>query len=179
MNKCKCKITYGFTWEDLYSWARIVYSPLKPHWNCNLDLKPIGSHWSLLYGEKSWNIYLKNINFISTEERKSRTSWMISKMSKIFISTFLCLKWNNPLILVFHALFCETCGSRWYHILICILMTSLRQVCVQTSFGTSDLFYSMNCHTVLQLNWTPNKAVHTLYFLLSCINGKNDPLILR
>ncbi len=35
--------------------------------------------------------------------------------------------------------------------LICIGMTLLRQVCFQTSFGTSDLFYSMNCH-ILQYN---------------------------
>ncbi len=41
---------------------------------------------------------------------------------------------------VFPTGFCGTCGGRWRHILICIFMTSLHQVCVQTSFGTSDLF---------------------------------------
>ncbi len=42
--------------------------------------------------------------------------------------------------------FCETCGGRWCHLLICIFMTSLHQACVHSSFGTSDLFYSMNGH---------------------------------
>ncbi len=46
--------------------------------------------------------------------------------------------------------------------LICIFITSFRKVCVQTSFGTSDLFYSMNCH-ILQYNWMPNKAVHIIF----------------
>ncbi len=36
--------------------------------------------------------------------------------------------------------------------LICIFMTSLRQVCVQMSFGTSDLLYYEQSHTVIQLN---------------------------
>jgi len=39
------------------------------HWNCLLDLEPFGSHWSPLYGEKSWNVFNKNFNFFSTEER--------------------------------------------------------------------------------------------------------------
>ncbi len=53
---------------------------------------------------------------------------------------------------------------------------SLRQVCVQTSFGTSDLFYSMNCH-ILQYNWMPNKAVHIILSVVihKSINSKNDP----
>ncbi len=46
--------------------------------------------------------------------------------------------------------------------LICIFITSFRKVCVQTSFGTSDLFYSMNCH-ILHYNWMPNKAVHIIF----------------
>jgi len=33
-------------------------------------LVPIEVH----YGEKSWNVFIKNLNFFSTEERK--TSWM-------------------------------------------------------------------------------------------------------
>ncbi len=39
-------------------------------------------------------------------------------------------------IAVFPTGFCGTCGGRWRHILICIFMTSLRQVCIQTNFGT-------------------------------------------
>jgi len=46
------------------------------HWNCLLDLEPFGSHWSPLYGEKSWNVFIKHLNFFSTEERKTWTSWM-------------------------------------------------------------------------------------------------------
>ncbi len=53
---------------------------------------------------------------------------------------------------VFPTGFCETCGGRWRHILICIFMTSLRQVCVQTSFGTSDFLLYELSHTVIQLN---------------------------
>jgi len=33
------------------------------HWNCLLSF---GSHWSPLYGEKSWNVFIKNLNFFST-----------------------------------------------------------------------------------------------------------------
>jgi len=28
------------------------------HPNCLLDLEPFGSHWSALYGEKSWNVFI-------------------------------------------------------------------------------------------------------------------------
>ncbi len=58
-------------------------------------------------------------------------------------------------------------------------MTSLRQVCVQTSFGTSDLFYSMNCH-ILYYNWMPNKAIHVIFSVVihkTSRNSKHDPLI--
>jgi len=37
--------------------------------NCLLDLEPFGSHLSPLYGEKSWNVFIKNLIFFSTEER--------------------------------------------------------------------------------------------------------------
>ncbi len=43
-------------------------------YSCNLDLQPIGRHWSPLYGEKPWNVFLKKLNFFATEERK--TYWM-------------------------------------------------------------------------------------------------------
>jgi len=46
------------------------------HWKCLLDLEPFGSHWSALYGEKSWKVFIKNLNFFSSEERKTCTSWM-------------------------------------------------------------------------------------------------------
>jgi len=46
------------------------------NWNCHLDLEPFGSHWSPLYGEKSWSVFIKNLNFFSTEERMTWTSWM-------------------------------------------------------------------------------------------------------
>jgi len=37
----------------------------------------VTSQWSALYGEKSWNVFIKNLNFFSTEERKTWTSmWM-------------------------------------------------------------------------------------------------------
>jgi len=38
-------------------------------WKCLLDLEPFGSQWSPLYGEKPWNVFIKNLNFFSTEER--------------------------------------------------------------------------------------------------------------
>ncbi len=82
---------------------------------------------------------------------------------------------------VFPTGFWETCGGMWRHTLICIFMTSLRQVCVQTSFGTSDLFYSMNCH-ILYYNWMPNKAIHVIFSVVihkTNINSKHDPLILH
>ncbi len=68
----------------------------------------------------------------------------------------------------------------WRHIFICIFMASLRQVCIQTSFGTSDLFYSMNGH-ILYYNQMPNKAVHSIFSVLihKSMNSKNDPSILH
>ncbi len=46
-----------------------------PTWLCwNFDLQPTGHCWSPLYGVKSWNVFLKNINLFSTEE--INTSWM-------------------------------------------------------------------------------------------------------
>lgn len=43
-------------------------------WNCNLDIKPIWSIWSPLYGEKPLNVFLRNLNFFS---KQTGTSWMI------------------------------------------------------------------------------------------------------
>jgi len=40
------------------------------------NLTLFGSHWSPLYGEKSWNVFIKNLNFFSTEERTTWISWM-------------------------------------------------------------------------------------------------------
>jgi len=40
-----------------------------------LDLKPFGSHLSPLY-EENPEMFIKNLNFFSTEERKTWTSWM-------------------------------------------------------------------------------------------------------
>jgi len=36
----------------------------------------VGIHWSPLYGEKSWNVYIKKTNLFPTDERKTWTSWM-------------------------------------------------------------------------------------------------------
>ncbi len=36
-------------------------SPLKLHWNGNLNLQTIGHHWSPIYGQNSWNVLLKNL----------------------------------------------------------------------------------------------------------------------
>jgi len=44
---------------------------------------------------KSWNVFIKNLNFFSTEERKTWTSWMtrgwVNYQQKIF------QKWTTPL----------------------------------------------------------------------------------
>jgi len=52
-----------------------VLIPLKLHWNCLLDLEPFGSQWSPLW-RKSWNVFIKNLHFFSTDKRKTWTSWM-------------------------------------------------------------------------------------------------------
>jgi len=36
-----------------------------------LELEPFGGG-----GEKSWNVFIKNLNLFSTEERMTWTSWM-------------------------------------------------------------------------------------------------------
>jgi len=46
------------------------------HWKCLLHLELFGYPQSGLYGEKSWNVFIKNLNFFSTEERKTWTCWM-------------------------------------------------------------------------------------------------------
>jgi len=43
---------------------------------CNLDLQAVDNRWSRLYGEKSCTVFLKNLNFFSTEERKTWIYWM-------------------------------------------------------------------------------------------------------
>jgi len=58
-----------------------------------LDLEQFGSQWSPLYGEKSWNVFIKNcLFFFSTEERKTWTSWTtwgwVNYQQKFF---FVCL----------------------------------------------------------------------------------------
>ncbi len=47
-----------------------MYSLLKLHWNFNLDLQPNGHHWSPLYGEKPWNVFLKNLIGSAAEHRE-------------------------------------------------------------------------------------------------------------
>ncbi len=47
-----------------------INTALKLHWNCHFDLQPFGVHLSSLYGYKSWNVFIKNLNFFSTEEKK-------------------------------------------------------------------------------------------------------------
>jgi len=51
-----------------------------------LDLEPFGSH-----GEKSWNVFIKNLNFFLTEERMTFFEDMgVSKLSaKVFIKKVL------------------------------------------------------------------------------------------
>ncbi len=58
-------------------------------WSCNLDLQPIGPCWSPLYGEKSWNVFFKNLNFFLTKARKT---WGWVNYQEILI-----LEWTNPL----------------------------------------------------------------------------------
>jgi len=57
----------------------IVWCHLKPFEAAlKLSFGPwaVQPHWSPLYGEKSWNVFIKNLHFFSTEERKTWTSWM-------------------------------------------------------------------------------------------------------
>jgi len=39
-------------------------------------VEPFGAQQNALYGEKCWNVFIKNLNFFSTEERMSWISWM-------------------------------------------------------------------------------------------------------
>jgi len=65
------------------------------NWNCVLDLEPFVSHWSPFIWRKSWNVFNKNLNFFSTEERMTWISWMtwgwVNYQQKFF------LKWTTPL----------------------------------------------------------------------------------
>ncbi len=48
-------------------------------WSCTetaICMQPVGHHWSPLYGEKSWNVFLKKLYLFLTEERKTWISWM-------------------------------------------------------------------------------------------------------
>jgi len=59
-------------------------------------------HWSPLYGEKSCNVFIKNLNFFLTEERKKDMDILddmgVSKLSaKVYLLLLFFLKWTNPL----------------------------------------------------------------------------------
>jgi len=73
----------------------------KALWSCtetHLDLELFGSHWSPLYGEKFWNVFIKNLNFFSTEERMTSTSWMTWGWVNYQQKFFFFLKWTTPLV---------------------------------------------------------------------------------
>jgi len=61
----------------------------KALWSCTETLI-----WSPLYGEKSCNVFIKNLNFFSSEEGKKWISWVtwgwVNYRQKFF------LKWTNP-----------------------------------------------------------------------------------
>jgi len=40
------------------------------YWKCLLDLEPFGSHWSALYGEKCWSVFIKNLHFFFDWRKK-------------------------------------------------------------------------------------------------------------
>jgi len=74
-NSCVKMLLHAPSW--LFSaWCILTLSPLFIVWNRLKPFKLFGPHWSPLYGEKSWNVFIKNLNFFSTEERKTWTSWM-------------------------------------------------------------------------------------------------------
>ncbi len=75
------------------SWDRV--ESFEAALKLKFGLQSIGSHWIPLYGEKSWNVFLKNLNFFLTEERKTWTFWMTQGWVNLW--TFLFWKWNNPL----------------------------------------------------------------------------------
>ncbi len=52
---------------DRYSSSGIVYSRTET----NVDLQSFGVHWNSLYGDNSWNVFIKNLHFFSTEERNT------------------------------------------------------------------------------------------------------------
>ncbi len=69
--------------QDEHLWLKSTYIFIWPIVSLDETLIPrLGScravdpSWSPLYGEKSWNVFLKNINLFSTEKRKTWTSWM-------------------------------------------------------------------------------------------------------
>jgi len=68
---------------------------LRLHWGWHLDLKTVGWNWSPLYEEKSWNVFIKNVNLFSTEERMTWTSsmtWGWENYQQKFFQ-----KWTTPL----------------------------------------------------------------------------------
>ncbi len=54
--------------------------------------------------------------------------------------------------------FCETCGGRWRHIFICIFMTSLRQVCVQTRGWHGSEFSNLSRPTPTKMYLFPSQS---------------------
>jgi len=53
-----------------------------------LVLEPFGSHRSPLYGEKSWNVFIKNLNFFSTEEKNDMDILKDMGVSKLSAKVF-------------------------------------------------------------------------------------------
>ncbi len=79
-------------------WSFPETRPLFLGWNCVeafQDLQPFVPLWSL-YGEKSWIVFLKNLNFFVTEEIKAQTSWMTWVWVN-YQDFVLFWKWTNPL----------------------------------------------------------------------------------
>ncbi len=79
--------------------------PLFLGWDCvdpfeaalKLQFGP-STHWSPLKStiwKKSWNVFLRNLNFFAAEERKTWTSWMT--WGWVNDQEFLFRKWTNPL----------------------------------------------------------------------------------
>jgi len=58
---------------------------------------------------KSWNVFIKNLNFFSTEERKTWTSWMTWGVSKLSAKVFLKVNYSFN----FHSMKKKFCGSQW------------------------------------------------------------------
>ncbi len=57
-------------------WGHV--EPFEAALNSNLILQHVGHHWSPLYAEKILECFPQKPNFVSTEERKTWTSWVTS-----------------------------------------------------------------------------------------------------